>query len=170
MLGARKLKGAISRIPFKFWVPIYYLITFLWLVLWILVSPFIFAYRLALSVVAWFAMSPGKDIVVVTNDSEVCKSWMPQLMPLIGERGVFLNYDERRSWRRWSLPVRLFHAFGPAPTAQTFLPHSLPVVIVVKNFRRPQLFSFGSLSKDREVMLEKLWSALTTTYGHGPKS
>jgi hypothetical protein len=123
MFGARKLRDPISRIPFKFWVPIYYLLTFLWVLLLILALPFIFVYRFALSILAWFAMSPGKNIIVVTSGSQTCKSWLQRLMPLIGERGVFLNYEERRNWLRWSLPVRLFHAFGPAPTAQTFIPN-----------------------------------------------
>ena len=165
MFGARQLKGAISRIPFKLWVPIYYLLTFLRLLLLIPAWPFIFVYRFVLSVLAWFAMRPGKDVVVVTNDSQVCKTWLPRLMPLIGERAVFLNYEERRNWIRWSLPVRLFHAFGPAPTAETFIPHSLPAVIAVRKFRRPQLFSFGSLSKDGEAKLENLRSALAASRG-----
>jgi len=164
MFGTQKLKGAISKIPLKFWVPIYYLITFLWLSLWVLASPFIFAYRLALSVLAWFAMSPGKDIVVVTNDSEVCKSWLSRLMPLIDKRAVLLNYEERRNWRCWSLPVRLFHAFGPAPTTDSFIPHLLPAVIIITKLGRPKLFSFGSLSKDREANLEKLCSALAASH------
>jgi hypothetical protein len=168
MFGARKLRDPISRIPFKFWVPIYYLLTFLWVLLLILALPFIFVYRFALSILAWFAMSPGKNIIVVTSGSQTCKSWLQRLMPLIGERGVFLNYEERRNWLRWSLPVRLFHAFGPAPTAQTFIPNYLPAVIIVTKFRRPQSFSFGSLSKDHEVKLEKLRSALAA--GRGAKN
>ena len=165
MFGAQKLRGAISSIPFKFWVPIYYLITFLWLLFLIPALPFIFVYKFALSVLAWFAMRPDKEVVVVTNDSQVCQSWLPRLMPLIGERAVFLNYEERRNWRHWSLPVRLFHAFGPAPTSQTFIPHLLPAVIVIRKFRRPQLFSFGSFSTDREAKLEELRSALAGSGG-----
>jgi hypothetical protein len=42
----------------------------------------------------------------------------------------------------------------------SFMPHCLPSVILLRRFRAPQQFSFGTISKDHETKRDKLRSAL----------
>jgi hypothetical protein len=160
MFARQKLKEALSITPLKLWIPFYYLITFVWILLLIPALPLIFVYRFALSVAAWFAMTRGKDVVVVTNGPGDCGPWLSKLAPLLEGRAIFLNYQERRSWPRSSLPARLFYAFGPQPTPVSFTPRYLPALIVVRRFRAPRGFSFGAFSRDLEPKLEALRYAL----------
>jgi hypothetical protein len=158
-----RLEHTLSKAPFKVLVPFFYLIYFLSVLLWILVLPLFFVYRLALCGVAWFLMKPGKDVLVVTNAPGDLGPWLSQVIPLIESRAVFLSYEERRKWPRRSLAVSIFHAFGPTPIPPSFMPRCLPALILIRKFRAPRQFSFGEISRDREVKLKKLSSALASS-------
>lgn len=157
----KSFKEAVSRVPFKVLVPFFYFIYFASVLLWILFLPLALAYRFGLSMVAWSFMQPGKDVIVVTDGAADSGRGLRELMPLIASRAVFLDYEERRSWPRWSFSVRLFYAFAPQPMPISFTPRYLPAFLLVRRYQAPLRFSLGELSRNRETQVEKLRSALT---------
>ena len=99
-------------------------------------------------------------MLVVHMDSEHSEEWMSRLSPLIGNRAVTLNYSHQDRWDRGSLPVQLFELFGPHPIPESFREHYLPAVVLFRGLRRPEKFTFGEGSKDREEKLERLRATL----------
>jgi hypothetical protein len=86
---------------------------------------------------------------------------MFRIREIVGERAVFLNYKERDRWDRSSLPVQLFHIFGPHPTSDRFMPNNLPpTVIVFRIMKAPRKFIFGNRAEEPEARLEQLGIAL----------
>jgi hypothetical protein len=144
MPNPQRVRDAISKyLPFKVFTLLAYLISFASIFLWVIALPVIYLYHLLLCVTAWSVLSKrGKDIIVVSN-GRLDDAFENEIIPLIENRALFLNYEERSSWPRLSLPVLLFHAFGPAPIPASFLPRCLPAVILVRKFRFPSQFSFG---------------------------
>jgi hypothetical protein len=163
MRNPERVRDAISKyIPFKVFTLLVYLISFASIFLWVIALPVIYLYYLALSVIAWSVLSKrGKDVIVVSN-GKLDDAFENEIIPLIENRALFLNYEERGSWPRWSLAVLLFHAFGPAPIPATFLPRCLPAVILVRKLRFPSQFSFGPLVMDRATKLQSLRSSLAS--------
>ena len=134
--------------PFKVIAPLFYLMCLLSILLYILFSPLLFLYGLVLSTVAWKKWKKrGKDVLVIHNGERSSEVWIEQILPLVKERAEFLNYEESKDWRRWSLPVQLFYRFGPQPIPQSFVPHFLPAVIVLRSSRLPKKFCFGRQSE-----------------------
>jgi hypothetical protein len=129
--------------------------------LYVVISPFIFLYGLLLCPTAWIEWGrQGKDLLVVDTDSAHSKEWMLRILPIVGERAVFLDYGKRDQWERWSLAVQLFGIFGPHGIPERFTPYSLPAVILFEKLHRPKTFTFGERSKNREAKLEQLRSKL----------
>ena len=64
-----------------------------------------------------------------------------QILPLVQERAVVLNWSERRRWRRWSFRVHVFHYFGGAREFN-------PLVVLFRPFRRARTFRFWLPFKD----------------------
>jgi len=150
-------------IPFKALALLVYLISFASILLWVVALSVIYFYYLALSVVAWSVLPKrGKDVILVSN-GKLDDAFGNEIITLIENRALFLNYEERSNWPRWSLAVLLFHAFGPAPIPPSFLPRCLPAVILVRKLRFPSQFSFGPLVTDRATKLQSLRSALGST-------
>jgi len=168
MGASGRIRGTISKyLPFPVFVAFVYLISIVWLLFFLLALPFAwplaFAYRLILSAVARSTLhKQGKDIVVITNGALKNGHLIEEIMPLITSRAIVLNYEERRSWSRWSLPTLLFNAFGPAIKPGFLLPKCLPAVILVKKSHFPVQFSFGPMILDRETKLQQLRHALAT--------
>jgi hypothetical protein len=122
----------------------------------------IYLYYLVLCVISWSVLPKrGKDIIVVSNGKRD-DAFENEVIPLVEDRALFLNYEERSSWPRWSLAVLLFHAFGPAPIPASFLPRCLPAVILVRKFTFRSQFSFGPLVMDRATKLHNLRSSLAS--------
>jgi hypothetical protein len=150
-----------NKIPFSVLSPLLQLMMFVCYALYLILWPVVFLYGMVLCVVTWvFGGKEGKCAVVVVAGREDSGPWVPRIRTLVEGRAVFLNYQERRNWRRWSLTVQLFHCFGPQPIPQSFMVHSLPAVILLKKFRLPKLYTFGGLSRDPETKLEDLRSRL----------
>src|SRR5438552_19116798 len=54
----------------------------------------------------------GKDVLVVYSDSPIWHEYMTtQIIPIIGERAVILNWSERKKWQKWPIAVHLFRTF-----------------------------------------------------------
>jgi hypothetical protein len=151
------------EIPFRLLVPLFYLLYLLWVVLYVIFLPFLLLYGFALLLVVrktW--MSRGKDVLAVHSDGRDARSWMLQIVPLIEGRAVFLNYEERKNWQRWSLPAQLFYHFGPQVAVETLARRALPVVILFRKSGQPKKFFFGYKSREFEAKLERLRSELAT--------
>ena len=127
----------------------------LWLVLW-------FAAAIVLQLIVWALWcSRGRYALVVYSNSPIWQEYFEQqLLPSIGDRGVVLNWSERKRWT-YSLPVMLFRFFGGTrefnPLAMVFRPLAWP-----RRFRfyRPfQAFKHGrpqEVDDMRRQLLEML--------------
>jgi hypothetical protein len=102
-----------------------------------------FLHRMVLYMLIWLLWLPkGKDVLLVYSDSPIWHDYMTsQVLPLVRERAVILNWSERRKWPKWSFSVHVFHSFGGR---QEFN----PLVAVFRPFRPARLFRFWSAFKD----------------------
>lgn len=102
-----------------------------------------FAYRALLYLLVWALWLPrGKDILFVYSDSPIRHEYMAtQVLPLVQERAVVLNWSERKKWSRWSLGVAVFHHFGGAGDFN-------PLVVLFQPLRLARVFRFWSAFKD----------------------
>jgi hypothetical protein len=101
------------------------------------------AYRALLYVLVWALWLPrGKDILLVYSDSPIWHEYMAtQVLPLVQERAVVLNWSERRKWPWWSLGAAVFHHFGGAGDF-------CPLVVLFPPRRLARVFRFWSAFKD----------------------
>ena len=100
-------------------------------------------YRALLYLLVWALWLPkGKDILFVYSDSSIWHEYMEtQILPLVQERAIVLNWSERKKWSRWSLGVAVFHHFGGAGDFN-------PLVVLFQPLRSARLFRFWSAFKD----------------------
>jgi hypothetical protein len=100
-------------------------------------------YRALLYLVVWVLWLPkGKDVLLVYSDSPIWFEYMTtQILPLVQERAVVLNWSERKKWSRWSLGVVVFHHFGGAGDFN-------PLVVFFQPLRRARIYRFWSAFKD----------------------
>ena len=100
-------------------------------------------YRALLYLLVWALWLPrGKDILFVYSDSPISHDYMAtQVLPLVEERSVVLNWSERKKWSRWSLGVAVFHHFGGAGDFN-------PLVVFFQPLRLARVFRFWSAFKD----------------------
>jgi hypothetical protein len=100
-------------------------------------------YRALLYLLVWALWLPrGKDILFVYSDSPISHEYMAtQVLPLVRERSVVLNWSERKKWSRWSLGVAVFHHFGGAGDFN-------PLVVLFRPLRLARMFRFWSAFKD----------------------
>jgi hypothetical protein len=84
----------------------------------------------------------GKDVLLVYSDSPIWHEYMTtQVLPLVEERAVVLNWSERKKWSHWSLAAAVFHHFGGADDFN-------PLVLLFKPLRRANIYRFWSAFKD----------------------
>src|SRR5258708_15996490 len=102
-----------------------------------------FPHRLALYVLVWVLwLSKGKDTLVVYSDSPIWHEYMvTQILPLVRERAVVMNWSERGKWSRWSFSVHIFHYFAGDREFN-------PLVVLFRPFRRAKTFRFWLPFKD----------------------
>jgi hypothetical protein len=100
-------------------------------------------YRALLYLLVWALWLPrGKDILFVYSDSPIWHEYMAtQVLPLVQERSVVLNWSERKKWSRLSLGVAVFHHFGGAGDFN-------PLVVWFRPLRLAREFRFWSAFKD----------------------
>lgn len=162
MLSTERIKEGISKYTPK-WVviPLVYLIGFLYVALLVICLPLIPVYYSSLCIGSWFFLARfGKDVIVVSNGEADAEPWLSQITPMVKERALFLNYEERQNWQRWSLPVMLVDAFGPSAKPASFIKYSLPAVLLMRRFRLPTQYSFGERALDKQTKLDELKAAL----------
>jgi hypothetical protein len=100
-------------------------------------------YRIALYLLVWALWLPrGKDILLVYSDSPIWREYvLSEILPLVQERAVVLNWSERSKWSRWSFRVHLFRAFCGYREFN-------PLVVLFRPFRRARSFRFWLPFKD----------------------
>ena len=115
----------------------------------------------ALYMLIWSLWLPrGKDILAVYSDSPIWHEYMTtEVLPLVHERAVILNWSERNKWSNWSFRVHVFHYFGGDREFN-------PMVVLIRPFRWGRTSRFWLLLKewkkgDREPV-ERLLRELST--------
>jgi len=100
-------------------------------------------YRITLYLLVWtFWLPRGKDILFVYSDSPIWHDYMAsEVLPLVEERAVVLNWSDRKKWPRWSLGVAVFRHFGGHRGFN-------PLVVLFRPFRLARVFRFWSAFKD----------------------
>jgi hypothetical protein len=96
-------------------------------------------YRITLYVLVWLSWSrAGKDVLFIYSNSPVWHEYMTtQILPLVQERAIVLNWSERKKWPRWSLAVRVFRMFSGGCDFN-------PMVVLFRPFRGAKSFRFFS--------------------------
>lgn len=94
-------------------------------------------YKITLYLLIWLWWSrSGKDVLLIYSNSSIWHEYMTtQILPLVKERAVVLNWSERKSWRKRSLAVRAFNMFKGARDFN-------PMVILFRPFRGAKSFRF----------------------------
>lgn len=100
-------------------------------------------YRITLDLLIWLWWSrSGKDVLLIYSNSPIWHEYMTtQILPLVQQRAVVLNWSERTSWPKWSLAVRAFNMFKGARDFN-------PMVIVFRPFRGAKSFRFFQSFKE----------------------
>ena len=101
------------------------------------------AHRAVLYALVWLLWLPrGRDTLFVYSDSPIWHEYMTsQILPLVQERAVVLNWSERKRWPRLSLAVPVFRSFGGGREFN-------PLVIVFRPFTRAKRFRFWQPFQD----------------------
>ncbi len=94
-------------------------------------------HRLILYAVVWTLwLSRGKDVLFVYSDSPIWRDYMTeQVLPLVRERAVVLNWSERSKWPKWWFPAHILRVFGGDREFN-------PIVILFRPFRFAKRFRF----------------------------
>ena len=102
-----------------------------------------FLHRLAVYLLVWALWLPqGKDVLLVLSDSPVWRDYMAaEIVPLVRERAVVLNWSERKRWRRWSPAPHAFRTFGGHREFN-------PLVVVFRPLRPAEVLRFWQAFKD----------------------
>jgi hypothetical protein len=100
-------------------------------------------HRLCVYALVWCLWLPkGKDALLVYSDSPIWRDFMLQeIVPLLGERAIILNWSERKQWPLWSMPTVVFRTFAGRREFN-------PMVVVFRPFHRAEFFRFWSAFKD----------------------
>lgn len=111
------------------------------LLLLILLGCALYAALVYLSIWLWW-LPRGKDVLLVYSDSPIWHDYMvAEVLPLVKDRAMVLNWSERSQWRPWSLTVRAFwflggdHAFNP-------------MVVLFRPLHRAKTFRFWPAFQD----------------------
>ena len=126
-------------------------------------------HRMTVHLLVWLLWIPkGKDTLCVYSDSPIWHDYMTQeVLPLVENRAVVLNWSERKKWKYWSLPVQVFHSFGGR---QAFN----PLVVLFRPFRRARTFRFWFAFRDFKHgdswPVERIVSALRSELKNGGAS
>jgi hypothetical protein len=92
--------------------------------------------------VCLFWLPRGKNVLAIYSDSPIWHEYMStQILPLVSDRAVVLNWSERKRWKRFSLAVLVFRFFAGRRDFN-------PMVIVFRPFRRAQKIRFWPAFQD----------------------
>lgn len=99
-------------------------------------------HHFVLYLLVWIVWLPrGKDVLLVYSDSPIWRDYMIQeVLPLVQDHAVVLNWSERSKWRRWAFPVYIFRSFAGGRKYN-------PVVMLFVLFDACRYSAFGSPSR-----------------------
>lgn len=100
-------------------------------------------YRVALYLLIWSLWLPkGKDILFIFSDSPIWREYMAtELLPLVEERAIVLNWSRRKTWSRWSLSVAAFRHFGGHRAFN-------PMIVIFRPFHTAKAFRFWAAFRE----------------------
>ena len=100
-------------------------------------------YASILYLAIWISWLPrGKDVLLVYSDSPIWHDYMvAEILTLVQERAMVLNWSERSQWRHWPLSVLAFRFFGGDYAFN-------PMVVVFRPLRRAKTFRFWPAFKE----------------------
>ena len=135
-LGRRLMNAALVVLALPF-------LLLLVLPLVLAVAALYFLHKIAVYTLVWVLWLPkGKDVLVVYSESPIWHEYMSaEVVPLVRERAVVLNWSERKKWPRWSFAAHVFRSFGGNRNFN-------PLVVVFRPLRRAKLFRFWQPFKD----------------------
>ncbi len=109
----------------------------------VIAIPLVLLHRAVLYMMIWMLWIPkGKDTLVIYSDSPIWRDYMTQqILPLVEERAVVLNWSERKRWYKWSFAPHVFRSFAGAYAFN-------PIVILFRPFRRAAIFRFWDAFRD----------------------
>jgi hypothetical protein len=86
----------------------------------------------------------GKNVLVIYSDSPIWRDYMKQeIMPLVGDRSLVLNWSERRHWHWWFLSVHAFRSYGHSREFN-------PMVLLFRPAGRTKVFRFWQAFQDQQ--------------------
>ena len=152
-----------NKLAFWFVVPVAALLFYASWVLILLSLPLVYLYGYAVlfPLVRSKWGKAGKDVLVVSTNTEHAREWTARILPFVESRAMFLDYDERGRWDRWSLAVQLFGWFGPMAIPDRFSRDCLPAVVLVKRKKKPKRFLFGTRRRNHDALLDQLRAELS---------
>ncbi len=98
---------------------------------------------LALNVLVWICWcTRGRHLLLVTSDSPIWHDYIAEIIvPRLPDNIVVLNWSQRRTWHRFSLPVLVFRYFGGTREFN-------PIVVAFRPFRWARTFRFWQAFKE----------------------
>jgi hypothetical protein len=143
--------------------PLGVLLLLLFLPLFVAALAMYFLIGLLLHVSAWcWWGARGKDVLLVYSDSPIWQNYVEQeLLPMLTDRAVVLNWSERRNWTP-SLAVWAFRYFGGSRGYN-------PLAVVFRPFRRARTFRYYEPFRDykhgKSERVAKMTEELLATIG-----
>jgi hypothetical protein len=100
-------------------------------------------HRIVLYLLVWLLWLPqGKNILFVYSDNPIWREHMTaQLLPLVHERAVALNWSERSKWPRLSFRVHVFRSFGGGSEFN-------PLIVLFRPWRPARVLRFWRAFKE----------------------
>ena len=78
----------------------------------------------------------GKDVLYISSDGPIWKEYMEtEVVPLVAQRAIVLNWSGRSGWPKWSFAARVFRTFGRGRDFN-------PMVVLFRPFRSAKVFRF----------------------------
>ena len=82
------------------------------------------------------SLRKGNYVLVVYSESTTCNEYMStEVLPLLQQNAVILDWSERKQWPRWSLAPHVFRTFGGRREFNL-------IVVVFRPLHRAQVFRF----------------------------
>ena len=93
--------------------------------------------RVVVYLLVWLWWLPReKDVLYVSSDSPIWKDYMEtEILPLVAERAIAVNWSGRSKWPKWSFTVHVFRTFRGGRDFN-------PMVVLFRPFRRARIFRF----------------------------
>ncbi len=119
----------------------------------VLVVVLYFLHQLLLYALVWLLWLPKRrDVLLVYSDSPIWHEYMTtQILPLVEDRAMILNWSERKTWPKWSLSAHVLRSIGGRREFN-------PLVAIFRPFRRAKVVRFYSALRTGSTATQNRWS------------